>query len=53
MELEQMNEFKQVCSPVVDFIKKNCCPHDTVIITSEQFKIISDEVVFPVTGCGE
>lgn len=49
----QIEEFKQVCTPVVDFIKKNCCPHDTIIITGEQFKLVSDEIGCPATEHGE
>lgn len=42
-----------MCLPVVEYIRKNCSPHDTLIITDEQYKIVADEVVVPVSEFGE
>ena len=53
MSETQIEEFKKVCLPVVEFLQKNCCPHDTVVIKYGQFKIVSDEISFPVTEFGE
>lgn len=47
---DKIKEFQSVCIPVVAWIKKNCCPHDSVIITDEQFKLVSDEISFPING---
>ena len=38
---------EQVCRPVVEYMKKNCSSHETIIITDEQFKIVADTVVIP------
>ena len=47
-----LKELHRVCLPVVEYMKKNCSPHDTIVITDEQYKIVADEVVVPVSGCG-
>lgn len=48
-----IQEFKAVCLPVAEFLKKNCSPHDAVIITDEQFKLVSEELGFPVNEPAE
>ena len=41
---EKIIELKNICKPIIDYMKKNCSPHDTLIITDEQFKIVSDTI---------
>lgn len=48
-----LDELHRVCLPVVEYMKKNCSPHDAIVITDEQYKIVADEVVVPVSGFGE
>lgn len=48
--LKEIEELRAVCMPVVEYMKKNCTPHNTVVITSEQFKVVADEITFPVNS---
>lgn len=48
-----MQEFKSLCLPVAAFMKKNCSPHDAVIITDEQIRLVSEEIGCPVSECAE
>ncbi|MGP1365878.1 MAG: hypothetical protein ACTTKW_00965 [Schwartzia sp. (in: firmicutes)] len=48
-----MREFKKVCLPVAEFMQKNCSPHEAIIITGEQVKLVSEEIGFPVSECVE
>ena len=45
-----VRELTRVCMPVVAFMQKNCTPHDTLVITGAQFKIVTDTVSIPVVG---
>ena len=47
-----VRELTRVCMPVVAFMQKNCTPHDTLVITGAQFKIVTDTVSIPVSGYG-
>lgn len=47
---KEIIELKALCKPIVDYMKKNCSPHDTLIITDEQFKIVSDTISVPING---
>ena len=44
---EKIIELKNICNPIIYYMKKNCSPHDTLIITDEQFKIVSDTISIP------
>lgn len=46
---EEREQLKTICMPVVEYMKKNCTPHDTIVITDEQFKLVSDEISIPVS----
>lgn len=50
MKKEKAAELWQLCKPVAAFLKKNCSPHDTVIITDEHIKMVADEVSGPVNA---
>ncbi len=52
MKKEKMEELRRLCLPISDFLKKNCSPHDTVIVTDEQMKMVSDEFCFPFSRYG-
>lgn len=47
MNKVNVEELEQVCRPVVEYMKKNCSPHETIVITDEQFKIVADTIVIP------
>ena len=51
MKQVNIEELERVCKPVVEYMKKNCSPHETIVITDEQFKIVADTIVIPVNGC--
>lgn len=44
-------ELAQICIPVIAFMKKNCTPHDMLIITSTQFKVITETVSILINEC--
>ena len=46
-------EIVKLCLPVAEFMKKNCLPHETVIITDEIIKLVADEINFPVKEADE
>ena len=51
MKQVNIEELERVCKPVVEYMKKNCSPHETIVITDEQFKIVADTIVIPANGC--
>jgi len=44
-------ELAQICIPAIAFMKKNCTPHDMLIITSTQFKVITETVSILINEC--
>ena len=48
MKKVNVEELERVCKPVVEYMKKNCSPHETIVITDEQFKIVADTIVIPI-----
>lgn len=32
------------CMPAMEYLKKNCTPHDSLVITDEQFRLVNDTV---------
>jgi len=45
---ESMKSLEKVCKPVVDYIRDNCNPHVTVIITDNQIKLVEDKMGIPI-----
>lgn len=43
-----MEEFKRVMKPAVEWLQKNGCPHDSVIIKSGSAELVSMEIGFTV-----
>jgi len=43
-----MEEFKNVMKPAVDWLQKNGCPHDRVIIEYDGAELVSGEMAFSV-----
>lgn len=52
MDEEIKRELMRLCEPVAAFMQKNCTPHDTVIVTDVQVRMVSDEFSVPVSECG-
>ena len=44
-------ELAQICMPAIAFMKKNCTPHDMLIITGAQFKVVTETVSIPINEC--
>lgn len=51
MEEKKIEEIIVMCSPIVSYMKRNCSPHDTIVITDEQVRMVADEFSVPVTEC--
>lgn len=47
MDDKRLEEFKEVCKPVVDFLYKYGDPHSTVIITQVSAELKSGECGIP------
>lgn len=43
----QVKQLAELCRPIVDFLQKNCTPHETVVITDSGFKMVSDVAGMP------
>ena len=37
-------EFKEVCKPLVEYMQKYCCPHDTVLVTQSDAELVSGQM---------
>ena len=48
MKVEEMEKLKELCNPVVEYLKNNWDPHCTVVITDSQIKLVRDEISIPV-----
>ncbi len=44
-------ELARICMPAIAFMKKNCTPHDMLIITDAQFKVVTETVSIPINEC--
>ena len=50
MMSNDLKELFEVCKPVVEYMRKNYCPHDTLLITQSHAEIVSGQkcVQFPM-----
>lgn len=46
-------ELVRLCLPVVAYMRKTCTPHDTLIVTDGQVRMVSDEFSEPVSECAD
>ena len=42
-----LDDFEKLVKPLAQYLQKNFTPHDTVIITSQYVKLVSDELCVP------
>lgn len=42
-----LDEFEKLAKPLAQYLRKNFTPHDTVIVTSQYAKLVSDELCVP------
>lgn len=47
-EEEKRQQIKRLGKVLSDFLKENCSPHDTIVITDEQVKWVTDTFSTPV-----
>ncbi len=45
---EKIKALEEISKPVVDYLKNNCDPYCTVIITDSHIKLVRDEIGIPV-----
>lgn len=50
---EMRRELVRLCMPVVAYMRKTCTPHDVLIVTDGQVRMVSDEFSEPVSGCAD
>ncbi|OOM74563.1 hypothetical protein CLPUN_38040 [Clostridium puniceum] len=48
MKDNQIKELEKICKPVADYLKNNCDPYCTVVITDAHIKLVRDEMGIPV-----
>ena len=48
-EEQKLREFEKLCKPVADYLRKNCSPHEMILITSQSAKLVSDELGINLT----
>jgi len=48
MNDEKMKLLEKAAREVVEFMNENCSPYDSVIVTSEQIKLVSDSISIPI-----
>lgn len=44
----EKEEFKKVAKPVVEWLQKNGCPHDRIIVGYDGAEFVRGEIVFSV-----
>ncbi|AND84231.1 hypothetical protein CTDIVETGP_1589 [Clostridium tyrobutyricum DIVETGP] len=47
-QIEEINSLKELCNPIVDYLKNNYNPHCTVIITDVEIKLVEDKIGIPI-----
>lgn len=45
---EKLKEFETAMKPAVEWFRKNCNPHQRIIIESDGVELFSGEMAFPV-----
>lgn len=43
----KMKELEKASKPLVDFVNKNCCPHDIIVIQQGNIQIFNGEMSIP------
>jgi len=53
MNEQKLNELSVMATAIADYLQKNGNPHQTVVITSEYFKLVSDDYFTPIVETAE
>lgn len=48
LKKEDFENLKDMCMPVIQYLKENCDPYYTVVITDSQIRLVRDEIGIPV-----
>lgn len=51
--IKDTEKLKQLCSPVVEYLRKNCDPYTEVHITDSEIKVTAVECGIPVEENGD
>ncbi len=46
--MERNEELEALCKPIVEFLNKNCCPYDYIVISTDSIKIVNETTSIPV-----
>lgn len=41
---QEREEFKEACKPLIAYMQKHCCPHDTVLVTQTDAELVSGQM---------
>lgn len=47
--MNKINEIEKLCAPVAEYLEKNHNPYYTIIISSNQIRLVTDEISIPVS----
>jgi len=50
---QSIEQLKEICKPIVEWLKENYGPYYTVVITDEHIRIVRDEVGIPIETAQE
>lgn len=51
--MDKHQELEALCTPLVKFLADNYNPHCAVVITSDQIRVVGDELSIPVKKQGQ
>ena len=46
--MEEIEELKNLCKPISDYLKKHYNPHTSIIIESDRIKVVEDLMYTPI-----
>lgn len=46
--MEKIEEIEKLTKPIVEYLKKNYNPHTSLIIDSNNIRVVSDEISIPI-----
>ena len=44
----KMDKLEELCKPIAEYLRNNCCPYDSIVITDSQIRLVSDKIGIPV-----
>ena len=46
--MKKFKELEILCKPLVEFLRKNCCPYDHIVISKDSIKIVNETSSIPI-----